>query len=197
MEPRQKSLDPIMERTKSLVVFIKGQWDFEVRFSVSKRRKVGSTLLELAAEAVAQQVWREEDLDTKKLEVADTLRDDLLGYFNDAEWVRKHWPSSSWSPATSSTSEVVKVAEHVTELVNHSPGELVGILEQEVGRSREMRMEFVEGVWREREVELNVGDARERMLPEDRCEVPHQQALAYWALGVQCICEILALMYLG
>ena len=65
-----------------------------------------------------------------------------------------------------------------------------------------MRMEFVEGVWREREVELREGDARERMLPEDSCKVSHEQAaedqaLAYWALGVQCICEILALIYLG
>ena len=130
------------------------------------------------------------------------MQDDLLGYFNDAEWVRKHWPSSSWSPATSSASEVVKDAEHVTELVNPSPGELVGILEQEVGRSREMRMEFVEGVWREREVELKVGDASEWVEQGERCEVSHEQAaedqtLVYWALGVQCICEILALIYLG
>ena len=130
------------------------------------------------------------------------MQDDLLGYFNDAEWVRKHWPPSSWSPATSSTSEVVKDAEHVTELFSHSPEELVGILEQEVGRSREMQMEFVEGVWREREVELKVGDASEWVEQEDSCKVSDEQAaedqtLAYWALGVQCICEILALIYLG
>ena len=65
-----------------------------------------------------------------------------------------------------------------------------------------MRMEFVEGVWREREVELKVGDAREWVEEEHSCKVSHEQAaedqtLAYWALGVQCICEILALIYLG
>ena len=65
-----------------------------------------------------------------------------------------------------------------------------------------MQMEFVEGVWREREVELKEGDARERMLPGHMSEVSHEQAaehqtLAYWALGVQSICEILALIYLG
>ena len=64
-----------------------------------------------------------------------------------------------------------------------------------------MRMEFVEGVWREREVELKVGDAR-KWVEQDSCKVSHEQAaedqtLAYWALGVQCICEILALIYLG
>ena len=65
-----------------------------------------------------------------------------------------------------------------------------------------MRMEFVEGVWREREVELKVGDASEWVEQGERCEVSHEQAaedqtLVYWALGVQCICEILALIYLG
>ena len=69
MEPRQKC----SERTKRLVIFIKGQWDIEVtfgafqtqtgvsnclqvKFSVEKSRKVVSSLLELAAEAVAEQV---------------------------------------------------------------------------------------------------------------------------------------------
>ena len=58
---------------------------------MAKRRKVGSSLLELAAEAVAEQVdsavvqrymivyaslkvWREEDVETSKLEVAETLQ---------------------------------------------------------------------------------------------------------------------------
>merc|ERR1719341_852614 len=85
MEPRQKST----ERTKRLVVFIKGQWDFEVKFSVAKRRKVGSSLLELAAEAVAEQVWKEEDIDTRKLEVAETLQDVLLENFHDLRWTLK------------------------------------------------------------------------------------------------------------
>jgi len=95
MEPRQKST----ERTKRLVVFIKGQWDFEVKFSVAKRRKVGSSLLELAAEAVAEQVWKEEDIDTRKLEVAETLQDVLLENFHDLRWVRKHWGSSMKCPS--------------------------------------------------------------------------------------------------
>merc|ERR1719180_498845 len=86
MEPWQ-----CFERTKRLVVFIKGQWDFEVKFSVTKRRKVRSTLLELAAEAVANQVQKEEDIDTSKLEVAETLQDVLLENFHDITWVRKHW----------------------------------------------------------------------------------------------------------
>ena len=58
---------------------------------MAKRRKVGSSLLELAAEAVAEQVdsavvqrymivyaslkvWKEEDVETSKLEVAETLQ---------------------------------------------------------------------------------------------------------------------------
>ena len=79
-----------------------------MKFSVTKRRKAGSTLLELAAEAVAEQVdyvgghmavvqiltcypvvagymvyqgqtytlkvWKEEDMDTRRLEVAETLQ---------------------------------------------------------------------------------------------------------------------------
>jgi len=131
METRQKSL----ERTKRLVVFIKGQWDFEVKFSVTKRRKVGSTLLELAAEAVAEQVWKEEYIDTRKLEVAETLQDLLLENFHDVTWVRKHWGTSLDSP-----SETYKDAVNIPMSKKFSPGEP---LEEEVG-SNERQAEVVD-----------------------------------------------------
>merc|ERR1711972_947285 len=70
---------------------LKGQWDVQVKFYVEKKRAVSETLKELAFEAVAKQVWRTKHLDTKVLEVADTLQDGLNTHFHDAQWVRKHW----------------------------------------------------------------------------------------------------------
>jgi len=81
----------MQERKKRLVVFFKGQWDVQVKFYVEKKRAVKETLKELAFEAVAKQVWRTKHLDTKILEVADTLQDGLNTHFHDAQWVRKHW----------------------------------------------------------------------------------------------------------
>jgi len=79
------------ERKKRLVVYFKGQWDVQVKFIVEKKRVIGETLTELASEAVANQVWRLHHLDTKRLELADTLQAALDRYFHDAQWVRKHW----------------------------------------------------------------------------------------------------------
>lgn len=79
------------ERKKRLVVYFKGQWDVQVKFVVEKKRVVGKNLTELACEAVARQVWRFHHLDTKRLELADTLQEVLNTYFHDAQWVRKHW----------------------------------------------------------------------------------------------------------
>merc|ERR1719239_1637595 len=142
MEPRQKC----MERTKRLVVFIKGQWDFEVKFSVTKKRKVGSTLLELAAEAIANQVWKEEDIDTRKLEVVETLQDVLLENFHDITWVRKHWGTTLDGPS-----------EAIKDAAVNIPGEPLDLLEEvsspekqvEGGKEAEVEAEEEEevGVW--------------------------------------------------
>jgi len=87
LRPSEKS----QERKKRLVVFFKGQWDVQVKFIVEKKRLIGETLVELTCEAVASQVWRLHHLDTKRLELADTLQGVLDRYFHDAQWVRKHW----------------------------------------------------------------------------------------------------------
>ena len=46
----------LQERKKRLVVFLKGQWDVQVKFYVEKKRAARETLKELAFEAVAKQV---------------------------------------------------------------------------------------------------------------------------------------------
>lgn len=87
LRPSEKA----QERKKRLVVYFKGQWDVQVKFIVEKKRMIGETLAELSCEAVASQVWRLHHLDTKRLELADTLQGVLDRYFHDAQWVRKHW----------------------------------------------------------------------------------------------------------
>jgi len=87
LRPSEKA----QERKKRLVVNFKGRVDVQVKFIVEKKRVIGETLAELACEAVASQVWRLHHLDTKKLELADTLQGVLDRYFHDAQWVRKHW----------------------------------------------------------------------------------------------------------
>jgi len=87
LRPSEKA----QERKKRLVVYFKGQWDVQVKFIVEKKRLIGETLAELSCEAVASQVWRLHHLDTKRLELADTLQGVLDRYFHDAQWVRKHW----------------------------------------------------------------------------------------------------------
>ena len=52
LRPSEKA----QERKKRLVVYFKGQWDVQVKFVVEKKRVIGETLLELACEAVANQV---------------------------------------------------------------------------------------------------------------------------------------------
>lgn len=87
LRPSEKA----QERKKRLVVNFKGRVDVQVMFIVEKKRVIGETLAELACEAVASQVWRLHHLDTKRLELADTLQGVLDSYFHDAQWVRKHW----------------------------------------------------------------------------------------------------------
>ena len=64
------------------------QWMLEVKFVFEKKR-VNRNLLDFAAEAVAQQMNNEDDIDN--LEIPLTLFDVVYDKFKDVEWVRSYW----------------------------------------------------------------------------------------------------------
>ena len=64
------------------------QWMLEVKFVFEKER-VNRNLLDFAAEAVAQQMNNEDDIDN--LEIPLTLFDVVYDKFKDVEWVRSYW----------------------------------------------------------------------------------------------------------
>ena len=76
------------ERMKSFTIFFNAKWMLEVKFVFEKKR-VNRNLLDFAAEAVAQQMNVEEDIDN--LEIPLTLFDAVDNKFKDVEWVRSYW----------------------------------------------------------------------------------------------------------
>jgi len=75
------------ERKKSFTIFLRAKWMLEIKFVFEKKR-VNTSLKDFAAEAVAQQMKIEDDIDS--LEIPLTLLDNVYDKFKDEEWVRSH-----------------------------------------------------------------------------------------------------------
>jgi len=75
------------ERKKSFTIFLRAKWMLEIKFVFEKKR-VNTSLKDFAAEAVAQQMKIEDDIDS--LEIPLTLLDNVYDKFKDEEWIRSH-----------------------------------------------------------------------------------------------------------
>jgi len=76
------------ERMKSFTICFNAKWMLDVKFVFEKKR-VNRNLLDFAAEAVANQMNIEDDIDN--LVIPPTLFDDVYDKFKDVEWVRSYW----------------------------------------------------------------------------------------------------------
>jgi len=76
------------ERKKKITLYFNAKWSLEVKFTIEKKR-VNNSLLEVAAEAVAQDIKNLNHI--KDLNIPETLYDLVIEKFNDAEWVRSFW----------------------------------------------------------------------------------------------------------
>jgi len=76
------------ERRKSFSIVFNAKWSLEIQFLIEKKR-VNTSLLDLAAEAVALRIKDRNDV--VNLEVPVTLFDNVYDKFSDVKWIRSYW----------------------------------------------------------------------------------------------------------